>query len=85
MVQFLISVVLAIAGVGLLFLGVVGPLTPPEGLPPVEDMGLYGLLPVVLLGVSTAAMPIKILKAVLTVLMIGAILLLVYLGLALIQ
>lgn len=85
MVQFLISLVLAIAGAGLLFLGVVGPLTPPEGLPVIQDMALYGALPIFLLGMSTALMPWKIFKALLTIILIAAVLLLVYLGLALIQ
>ena len=85
MVQFLIGLGLALAGIGLLFVGVTGPLTPPEGLPPVQDMAVFGALPVVLIGFATALTKWRLIKSIYTLLMIAAILLLVYLGLALIQ
>lgn len=85
MLRFLAITVLAASSAALLFTGLLGPLTPGSGLPALEDVLLYAVLPLLLWGVATALTPWKILKGLFSVVMIGGILLIVYVGLSLLQ
>ncbi|NNU15269.1 hypothetical protein HK107_02880 [Parvularcula sp. ZS-1/3] len=78
----LISLVLAVFGTAMLLHGWIGPLTPAEGFPTLEVIGLYALLPVALIGISVALTESKILKFLLSFLLIGAVALLGYTALS---
>lgn len=74
----LLSLLLAIGGVALMLYGWVIELTPAEGFPTLEVIGLYAVLPVVLIGIGVAMTESKILKFFLTLVLVGAIALLGY-------
>jgi hypothetical protein len=76
------SLVVAGAALYLLFQGVLGPLTPPEGLPTTGDAALYGGLPVILLAAAASLAGRGIVRALLVALLIAAIGVLLYLGIS---
>ncbi|GGY43158.1 hypothetical protein [Parvularcula lutaonensis] len=81
MLKFLASLIVSLAGIGLLVIGVIGPLTVP-GVPKLADIGLYAVLPVAMIAVSISYTSSTILKFLLTIVLIAAIAVLGYVALA---
>lgn len=82
MLKFLASLIVSVAGIGLLLIGVIGPLTVASGMPSLADIGLYAVLPIAMIAVSISYTSSTILKFLLTIVLIAAIALLGYVALA---
>lgn len=78
MLRFLASLIVSIGGLALLATGVLGPLTPSEGFPSIENIAIYAVLPLAMIAVSITYTTSTIFKALLSIVLIGAIGLLGY-------
>lgn len=78
MFRVLLSLLLAFAGAIVFFLGFLGPLTPASGFPALEVIGIYAVLPVFLIGLGVTLSSSKILKVLLTIVMVLTIALIGY-------
>lgn len=77
------SLLLALAGAALLIVGAVAPLTPSEGLPPVKDMAIYGVLPLIMIAAGISLSQSAPLRLLLSVVFLAGVALLGYVALAL--
>ncbi|MEM7739764.1 MAG: hypothetical protein AAF225_03065 [Pseudomonadota bacterium] len=78
MLRFLASAIVSIAGIAAIFIGVLGPLTPSEGLPTLETVLLYAILPLAMIAVSISYTTSTVFRLFLTIVLIGAIFVLGY-------
>ncbi|MEO1041860.1 MAG: hypothetical protein AAFX52_06185 [Pseudomonadota bacterium] len=78
MLRFLASAIVSIAGIVMIFIGVLGPLTPSEGMPLLETVFLYAILPLAMIAVSISYTTSTIFRLFLTLVLIGAIFVLGY-------
>ncbi|MEM0930437.1 MAG: hypothetical protein AAGI89_14210 [Pseudomonadota bacterium] len=83
MVRFLASAIVSIAGMVMIFIGILAPLTPSEGMPSLETVFIYALLPLAMIAVSISYTTSTVFRLFLTVVLIGAIFVLGYIFLGL--
>jgi len=83
MLRFLASAIVSIAGIVMIFIGVLAPLTPSEGLPSLETVFIYAILPLAMIAVSISYTTSTFFRLFLTIVLISAIFVLGYVFLGL--